>query len=506
LKTIPIDDPLLGFTSRGNLLFGYSNNGLYIWDKSNRLDLLEIADYQYYEKYSYGGLVEVEGSLAYIRGDQELFAIDFSRPQFPHIMGSYHLTYDPHFRVHGQHAYILDYPGENQWDQKILQIVDFTNPRNPQLVGTYAGIDPTLDLYLADENYVYLSSSYYDPETSEPITVVELWEITTPAGIHKVGTYSTQGNGWLLSAVDSYLYVVIYDAIDYLQEGLYIVDISHPSDPQLMSIYHYDDPFTENMVVKSPYAYVFHNEMMDVLDLSDPTNPIKEKSYSTTFVYDAVAWGEYLYVVDGWLHTLTVYDISDPVYPQVIGHFNYAGFYGKVEVSSKQVFIDDIAGGIGVLWFAPPVSTHISAAGGELFSSMDQTRYTFSPDTFSETVIVTHTILKPTDNFPPLETVAGTDHVFDLIAMGLGSGLPVQPSTSYTLTVDYLDAEIGAVDESTLSLYYKAGDEWVKEPSSLVDTGLNKVTAHPDHFSQWALLGETNKVFLPMGIRRWQSP
>jgi hypothetical protein len=43
------------------------------------------------------------------------------------------------------------------------------------------------------------------------------------------------------------------------------------------------------------------------------------------------------------------------------------------------------------------------------------------------------------------------------------------------------------------------GANWVPEPTSVVDTLLNTITATPDHFSQWAILGEElSLIFLPL--------
>ena len=84
-----------------------------------------------------------------------------------------------------------------------------------------------------------------------------------------------------------------------------------------------------------------------------------------------------------------------------------------------------------------------------------------------------------------------------------GTGQPAQiaPGQTYTLTVQYTDAEKGPAIESTLALYYWDGSQWVKEPTSVVDTANNVVTATPDHFSKWAVLGETRRLYLPLVLK-----
>jgi len=43
----------------------------------------------------------------------------------------------------------------------------------------------------------------------------------------------------------------------------------------------------------------------------------------------------------------------------------------------------------------------------------------------------------------------------------------------------------------------------VMQPTSVVDTVNNTVTATPDHLSLWAVLGETRRVFLPVVLRKY---
>jgi len=85
------------------------------------------------------------------------------------------------------------------------------------------------------------------------------------------------------------------------------------------------------------------------------------------------------------------------------------------------------------------------------------------------------------------------------------TGQPAQlaPGQTYTITVRYTDAEKGPVIENTLALYYWNGSGWVKEPSSVVDTVANTVRATPNHFSLWAVLGETRRIYLPLVLRNW---
>lgn len=158
----------------------------------------------------------------------------------------------------------------------------------------------------------------------------------------------------------------------------------------------------------------------------------------------------------------------------------------------------------------PPVATaRIPTSGGSLTSTLDRSSYTFSPGTFTDTVIITHSIRFQSE-FTSTGSLVGINRFYDLTAAYSETGRPAYPMRPYTVTIGYTDADRGAAIEDSLALYSRNGDRWVKDPYSTVTTGtavlsgtnavfadLNMVVATPNHFSPWAVLGETHWVFLP---------
>jgi hypothetical protein len=70
------------------------------------------------------------------------------------------------------------------------------------------------------------------------------------------------------------------------------------------------------------------------------------------------------------------------------------------------------------------------------------------------------------------------------------------------VTVDYTDEDRATAIEDTLGLYWRDGGQWVLEGTSSVEITVNRVTATPDHMTLFAVLGETNRVYLPLVMRR----
>jgi Tol biopolymer transport system component len=160
---------------------------------------------------------------------------------------------------------------------------------------------------------------------------------------------------------------------------------------------------------------------------------------------------------------------------------------------SRDIFLRDreAAGSVGVT---------IPTSGGTLVASgivMD-----FPANTFTDTVVVTHTAYLPGEAPSPGGNLIGIDQFFDIDAIYASTGQPAQPAPGqiYTVTISYSEGEKGAAIEGTLALYYWNGSQWVPEASS-VYTASNTVVAAPNHLSLWAVLGETRRVYLPLVLK-----
>ncbi len=141
------------------------------------------------------------------------------------------------------------------------------------------------------------------------------------------------------------------------------------------------------------------------------------------------------------------------------------------------------------------VSAAVSTTGGSLVSSSGDAVIAFPSGAFTQTVNLTYRQLFYDQDTEPL---SGIGLIFDLTAVYSGTSQVAQllPGVSYTMTISYTDTAL--VFEDTLALFSWEVDHWAKEPSSMVNVELDYVTATPAHLSLWALLGETNKGYLPI--------
>jgi oligopeptide transport system substrate-binding protein len=146
-------------------------------------------------------------------------------------------------------------------------------------------------------------------------------------------------------------------------------------------------------------------------------------------------------------------------------------------------------------WRITLVEQVLETTGGTLTSIDGDVVITIPGGTFPEPVMLTYS---PCDGSPPAWNLAGFGQCFEINAYYASTGLEAFPSSAYLLEVFYDEADLGLIPEDTLALYYWSEPDWIMEPTSVVDTVNNLVTATPDHFSFWSLIGEIVRVFTPL--------
>ncbi|MBP8292930.1 MAG: hypothetical protein KAX65_09165, partial [Caldilineaceae bacterium] len=144
-----------------------------------------------------------------------------------------------------------------------------------------------------------------------------------------------------------------------------------------------------------------------------------------------------------------------------------------------------------------------------VLSPFDNIGYRFDPGTFTTAVTMTHAFPPgpppPPPPPPPGNTgisgiggiggIGGLGGHFLTTLLGPG-GLPVQPTRPVTITVDYSDTDTGTTIPGSLNLWRRDVDQWVQLPS-IDDPATGVLMAPVSHFSEFAVFGATNPVYLP---------
>ena len=386
--------------------------------------------------------------------------------------------------VQGDYAYIGEGPR--------LTILDISDPASPTVVGKTLPLPGIVQGVAIAGDYAYVAGG-------GGLVVVD---VSNPANPTEVGFYNTPvsvWSAWDVVVVGGFAYVPWGDA------GLRVVDVSNPANPTEVGFY--DTPgWAYGVAVAGGYAYVADREGgLRVVDVSTPANPTEVGFYDTpgcAYAHRVAVAGDYAYVADG-KGGLQVVDISTPSDPREVGSYDTPSYAWGVAVAGGYAYVADGDGGLVILHFLLSTSAFIPLDGGTLFSAFDQTTYIFPAGTFTDTVVITHT-LRLLSEAPSPGDLIGIGHFFDVTAIYSDTGQPAQlaPGQIYTVTVQYTEAEKGPAIENTLGLYWWDGGDWSQQGiTSSVNLTDNLVTAQVEHLSLFAVLGETRRVYLPLVLK-----
>ncbi len=138
-------------------------------------------------------------------------------------------------------------------------------------------------------------------------------------------------------------------------ELMYILDISVPTNPIVKSSYHLPGYLLEVKVLRN-IAYVMSNTEIHIVDFQDASNPVKVGSYIPTSSANLTAMAiseDYAYVL---ADEIFVVNISDPTQPVEINQFDALPNYGHcIAASGNYLYIADYGeGGFHILDTSDP--------------------------------------------------------------------------------------------------------------------------------------------------------
>jgi len=286
--------------------------------------------------------VKAIGSLVFVGNGGYLQIVDFSDPQYPIEIGRVILPSMPRdIIINSDYAFVAT--GESG-----LHIIDISDVENPFETGFFE-VDGWTESVAVDGDYAYvLDGSTFSSE----IKIVNISDVYNPI---EVGTFQTGGSTKGIYILGEYAYVTD------MFEGLYVIDISSPTEPiEVGNIEELANSNPYDVIVRGNYAYVAAFSRFFVIDVSDPSNPIQEGSIDIgpcqhARCVDLV--GEYAYVANS-SYGLYVIDISNPIDPTTVSL--RSGNPHSISISGERAYIVEENYGISALDISNPQNLTIS--------------------------------------------------------------------------------------------------------------------------------------------------
>ncbi|MCG9970460.1 LVIVD repeat-containing protein [Christiangramia crocea] len=194
-----------------------------------------------------------------------------------------------------------------------------------------AGTGGSMARFSIKDNYLYVADE----------SKLSAFDISNPSATNRVSALQV---GWNIETIFN------YEDHLYLgsDRGMYIYSIEDPSSPQQISYLQHVlgcDP----VVVKEDYAYVTirggnlcgqNFNQLDVVNISDKTNPFIEKTYQMNNPYGLGVKDDWLFVCDGDAG-LKVYDIQDTPDLRLIDQFSNVSTYDVIPLEDKLLMVGE---------------------------------------------------------------------------------------------------------------------------------------------------------------------
>ncbi|MDW8069364.1 MAG: hypothetical protein RML46_10650 [Anaerolineae bacterium] len=265
----------------------------------NRPTVVNSVDFQADAKR-----MAISGNRAYVTvAGKGLQILDISNPASPQFLGQFP-SGSGFVAVSGNYAYVLS---------PRLYIVDVTNPLSPTQVGIYTYTMPAggpLSGIAVSGNYAYIAKGNDD---------LEIVNISDPSRPSPVMTFTVNAFGLALSG--NYAYVADTHA-------LRVLDISNPSNPQVIGFCHLPWGIGGAVALAGDYAYVANDDGgLRIVRVADPRNPTEVARFFVLGYVRGLAKKDRVLYASGFLTHTRILDISDPSRPTPVGF--YPAFTGK---------------------------------------------------------------------------------------------------------------------------------------------------------------------------------
>jgi hypothetical protein len=259
------------------------------------------------------GLLYAEFGVDYY----QLATVDISNPISPAIASIYLPPYGiQNFCLSGDRAYIADY-------DRGLRVLDISSPSSMDEIYSfnYYGMDIGL---VVSGNYAYVQNDL-------SLAVVDVSDIQHPRETGR------------LELTNHILELRIKDNIAYILKSsfkaLCTVDISNPSSPTLLDEFEAPNDDQYSLGIYDHYAYMGEADSIRILDISDPHAITQARIYRCDRPWHILAVYDHYMIYNQAEYAVEVADLTDPLHPQVIQHFNMNEYSHDAAIAENRLYI-----------------------------------------------------------------------------------------------------------------------------------------------------------------------
>ncbi|MFZ0388998.1 MAG: hypothetical protein WAN36_00955, partial [Calditrichia bacterium] len=232
-------------------------------------------------------------------------------------------------------------------NQDGLQIWDVSSVQNPQFSDAIAipGYDPNRKITLAGD-YAYIAA-----ETNGLYIV----DVSNPSDISVAAVFHSPDQSGSVSKSGEYVF------LSQGESGFSVIDVSDPIGNGPVSVAGHDSPgLAYESVIEGDYLYLADwSGGVRVFNISDPLNPVEVGSYTGIDVYRIAAAGQYVYAIHAIPNNpseLWVLDVSNPASPGLVTSQTMPAEVYKIVVKGNYLYAAARSAGVRILDISNPAN------------------------------------------------------------------------------------------------------------------------------------------------------
>ena len=390
LGTVDTPGTATGMFAAGDLVYlADGNAGLQIIDTSNPANPAIVGNYHTSKPAQ---SVWVTGSLAYIADHSAgVQVVDVRSPSKPTYVGAYSTdSLCNAIQVQEGYGFVAESDG--------LTVIELGTGGSPRFAGSYTTYGNTKHIQALD-GYLYVAdsgaglkildranprnpveiSAYQTAGYADSVQVVGQVAYVASSGLEIVDLSQPESPKYLGGFYDCYAVsdFVVQDNRAFVAAytyGFFILDVTDPSNVVTLANYEEDDEYPSLIAVQKDYAYLGTSHGVQVMDIHDPTRPVKVGYWQCQRGPSALAVaGQYAYV--GTIDGLEIVDISDPTAPRREGKLAPRPIRG-IEIRGDLLYLANLDAGIEIVDVTDPsnprsVGTFATPANAAAITSAD---------------------------------------------------------------------------------------------------------------------------------------
>lgn len=222
-----------------------------------------------------------------------------------------------------------------------LQIIDISNPNDPQFVSHLKLPYHYSHKMYKENNYLYFSA--HNPSTD--LNEIHIVDVSNPQSPVQIGNYKQSG-------IDIHTFYLSNNLLFIPLDKLEIIDVSNPQSPSKIGEYIIDTVY--GISFSNDMAYILtESDGMHILNISSPESPSLFKKYSNINGFYISMEDDYA-IISNW-SIVSIYDksnSSDIIFLDSIAADNLVDHY----VSDDRIYYHSYSSRIGTIDFSNPNS------------------------------------------------------------------------------------------------------------------------------------------------------